>query len=210
MPFEKSHPALKAIWEKVSVRAPDGKNYLLFKNRKDLEYLYCTGFVDVDRYPLDEWVETFSDSLMPNGAYMVTEEQWMDKVRFHYSGPVGRPFDPMTLREGEWSEEEIRTLIREKILPSVYITADQFEKVIEDVKQGPYYVNGKFLINQAVKADLLTTLNNYASPRRIRELAVVEAGEGSGRTEGKGFVKGPTPSQQAAERLSQIISKGGK
>ena len=108
MSSEKSYQALRAIWDKVAVQAPDGKKYLIFKSRTDLDYLYCTGFVDEAKYKPDDWVGAFSDSLMPNGAYMVNEAQWLDKEKFHFWGPVGVPWNPLELREGEWTEAQFR------------------------------------------------------------------------------------------------------
>src|SRR5262245_49460505 len=125
MSSDKSYQALRAIWDKVAVQAPDGKKYIIFKSRTDLDYLYCTGFVDETKYKPDEWVEAFKDSLMPNNAYLVNEDQWLDKVKYHYWGPVGLPWDPMELREGAWEEKEFRAMIKEKIMPQIFFTPEE-------------------------------------------------------------------------------------
>lgn len=212
MSLEKSLRALQSIWDGVAAKAPDGNKCIFFNSRTDIEYLYATGFVDEKQFSLQEWIDSFSDSLQPDGRYLVNEIQWMDKARYRYSGPVGAPFDPMTLREGEWTEEEIKSLAKEKLFPSVYFSVENFEKIMEDVKKGPYYVNGKFIVNQAVKADWAWILNEYPSPRRIREMRLMEARTAAHPTGQKGpsrFTSEPPPSQKAAERLRAILSKGG-
>ncbi len=215
MSSDKSFRALKEIWDSVSIKTPDGKQFILFKKREDIEYQYCSGFVNESEFSLEEWVDSFSDSRMPNGMYLVSEEQWMDKVRFHYSGPVSDPFDPLTLREGEWSEEEMDELVREKILPSIYLSAEDFGKVFEAAKRHGLSVNGHYRINQATKEGLLDLINDCPSPRRVRELLRAEVrasrkgstglSQGIGAT---GFTKGPSASQVAAERLGQLLKKG--
>lgn len=212
MSSDKSYRALRAIWEKVSVQAPDGRRYLIFKSKEDLEYLYCTGFVDEAKYPCEEWVNSFPDSLTPIGAYMVSEDQWMDKVKYHYSGPVGVPFDPMELREGDWAEEEMQKLIREKILPSIFFTAEEFQKILDESKKRGLLVDGKYRITKAIKEDLLGVLNEFPSPRRARELAVAEArqsavGAPASARPTSGYEKGIPASQQAAEKLRDLLSK---
>jgi hypothetical protein len=214
MSSEKSFQALRAIWDKVAVQAPDGKKYLVFKSRTDLDYLYCTGFVDETKYKPSDWVDAFSDSLMPNGAYMVSEGQWLDKVKHHFWGPVGLPWNPLELREGVWEEKEFRAMIDEKIMPQIFFTAEEFEKVLSEAKKNGLTVNGKYMVTKVVKQNLIDLLNDYPSPRRAREMDVAAlkgqlatGGTAAGQTQKSGFAKGTSPSQQAADRLSQILSK---
>lgn len=215
MSSEKSYQALRSIWDKVAAQAPDGKKYLIFKSRTDLDYLYCTGFVDEAKYKPSDWVEAFSDSLMPNGAYMVSEAQWLDKVKYHFWGKVGLPWNPMELREGEWSDAEFGTMIKDKILPQIFFTPEEFEKVLGEAKKNGLMVGGKYMVTKLVKENLVDLLNNYPSPRRAREIDVAAltgqtaAGPGVAATPGQksGFTQGVSPSQKAADRLSQLLSK---
>ncbi len=202
MSSDKSDRALRAIWDKVSVKAEDGQRYILLKNRDDIEYLYCSGFVDETKFGIQKWVDSFADALMPNSAYLLDEHQWMDKVQFHYSGPVKAPFDPMQLREGEWTEDEMQELIREKILPSIYLTADDFGKIFEEAKKQGLMTDGRYIINRATKEGLLDLINDCPSPRRCRELSVAELQTTQAASPAASQVP---PSRQATERLQQLL-----
>lgn len=212
MSSDKSYQALRSIWDKVAAQAPDGKKYIIFKSRTDLDYLYCTGFVDETKYSPTDWVNAFSDSLMPNNAYLVTEEQWLDKVKYHFWGKVGVPWNPMELREGEWTETEFRAMVKDKILPQIFHTPEEFEIILSDAKKSGLMIGGKYMITKLVKENLLDLLNNYPSPRRAREMDVAaltgKTASGPGTPAQKsGFVQGVSPSQKAADRLSQLLSK---
>ncbi len=216
MSSDTSYKALKEIWARVSIKAPDGKNYILFKVRDDIVYLYCTGFVDEKKHTLKEWVEAFDDSRMPNGMYMVGEDQWMDKVRFRYSGPVGQPFDPMSVREGDWPEAAMEKLIQEKILPAVYFTEPEFRSIWNEAR-ATFYKDGIYRISAAVKNDLKSLLDSYPSPAQVRALGILEAKLNLGQISGAAglpkagtstaYAQGPTPSQVAAGKLAALLSK---
>jgi len=214
MSSDKSYQALRAIWDKVAAQAPDGKKYIIFKSRTDLDYLYCTGFVDETKYSSEDWVNAFSDSLMPNKAYLVSEEQWLDKVKYHFWGKVGTPWNPLELREGAWEEAEFRAMVKEKILPQIFYTEAEFEKILAEAKKSGLVMGGKYMITKAVKENLLDLLNNYPSPRRAREMDVaalkgqpLSGGSPAGQAQKSGFSQGLSPSQKAADRLSQLLSK---
>jgi hypothetical protein len=215
MPEEKSRQILQKIWDKVAKPGPDGKNYIVIKNRQDLEYHFWSGFVDDDQYSLQQWVDAFQDSLLPNGGYLVTEDQWMAKVPYHYSGPINPPYDPMTIREGEWSEADLESLVWEKLKPCVYFSKEEWGRIIGEVKKTLPKKDGKFVISRALKEEWTNFVNTYASPRRVLQLGVaqlrvVKTGQpASGAPLGpqSGFAKGPDASRQVADRLSQLIGK---
>jgi len=214
MSLEKSQKILKAMWDKVAKPGADGNKYIVIKNRSDLEYHFWSGFVDDDKYTLQNWVDAFKESLLPNGIYLVTERQWMEKAEYHYSGPIYPPWDPMTIREGEWSEEDLDDLTREKIQPSVNFSKDDFSKVYAEVKKDMPKKDGKFLISRDLKIEWTTFINTYASPKRVLSIGVyqlkaVQQGqpEAGPLGPGSGFSKGPAAGQQVADKLSQLIGR---
>lgn len=215
MPEEKSRQILQRMWEKVAKPGADGKKYIVIKDRKDLEYHFWSGFVDDDQFTLQQWVDAFQDSLLPNGAYLVTEEQWMDKVPYHYSGPIDRPYDPMTIREGEWGDEELEQFAWEKLKPCLYFSKDDFGKWFQAAKK-TFYVNGKYVVTTVVKKELAEFLNLYASPRRILQMGVWQLKAAQGRSANassmaagasSGFAQGPSTSQSIASKLSQLVGQ---
>lgn len=214
MSLEKSQKILKAMWEKVAKPGADGKKYIIIKNRTDLEYHYWSGFVDDDQFTVQDWIAAFQDSLLPNGMYLVNEPQWMDKASYHYSGPINAPYDPMTIREGEWTEEDLEKLVWENIKPCVYFSKEDFGKVIAEAKKSMPRSNGNYVISNALKKDWLEFMNTYASPKRVLQMGVAQlraakgqAASGGPAVAGSGFVQGPGPSQQVADKLSQLIAK---
>jgi hypothetical protein len=142
---------------------------------------------------------------------LVTEEQWMAKVPYHYSGPIHPPYDPMSIREGEWSEGELEELLWEKLKPCVYFTKEEWGKIIGEVKRTVPKKDGKFLISKQLKQDWTNFVNTYASPRRILQLGVAQlrAAQTAPASPGSksGFAQGPAASRQVADRLSQLIAK---
>ncbi len=211
MSSEKSYKTLQSIWEKLAKPAKDGKKSLTFKDRSDLVYLYSTGFVDEKQCSLKDWVKAFDDSRLGDGSYALNEGQWMDKVKYHYAGPIGVPFDPLQLREGDWTPADMEQLIKEKILPSIYFTEAEFRKIFEEVKP-TFFLNGLYKLSPAVKKDLKELIDLIPSPSQVRALGVAEArgrlspgGKAGGPS--SGFSKGPSQSEMAAQRLANILLK---
>jgi hypothetical protein len=206
---EQSLKAVKAIWNAVAQPAKDGKKYISFSNRNDIVYLYCTGFVDENRFTLHDWVESFKDGLKEDGSYLLNEEQWMEKARHRYTGPIGKHFDPMLIKEGEWPERDMEGLIQMHILPAVYFTESEFRSIFDEAKD-TFYANGIYRITQQVKEDLKKMIDLYPSPAQVRALGVAEAkAEMEQKKKGSGFTTGPAQSQMAAQRLSDLLSRSG-
>ncbi|HEX5038306.1 MAG TPA: hypothetical protein VFX30_14205 [bacterium] len=207
-PSDAAIKAVKAIWAAVSQAGPDGKKYLTFVSRTDLVYLFCTGFVDESKHTVHDWVESFKDSLQPDGSYRLSEEQWMDKARFRYCGPVGRPFDALLIKEGEWQEKEMETLIRLHILPAVYFTEKEFRSIFDEARES-FFSGGVYKITRAVKEDLKKLIDMYPSPAQVRALGLAEARAERSGQKGSGYSTGQAQSQVAAQRLSDLLNRSG-
>jgi len=225
MVSEPKDPML-SIWEQTAQVLPDGKKYIIWRNRFDLDYLYITGFVDVDRHSKDEWFASFDDSLKPDGSYQVTPDQWLAKRKYRYVGPVGEAFDPLSLREGDWEPEELEKLLKETILPATTVAEEHFRKGFDKVRNTAF-VGGKFRLNRVFKFSLKQLFLNYPSPRRLRELAVAEAREQifgkrpaakapgvspgvPAKSQSSGYQQGPSKERTTADQLSRLLWKGPK
>jgi hypothetical protein len=216
---------MRSIWEAIAQKSPDGKRYIQWRDRRDIEYLYETGFVDTDKFSMKEWMDSFQDSLQPNASYRVTEDQWFSKRPFRYSGPTHEPFNPLTMREGEWTPEELDDVIDKQFLPSTNLKREHFEKMLQKGREMGRFVNGKYIINKPFKFGLKQLMDTYASPKRRREMAVVEARENLNRqkpvlrpsqpspaalSHPTAFSTGPSKEKQMTDRLSQLLGKGRK
>lgn len=207
-PSEKSVKAVHAIWDKVAQPGPDGNKQICFVNRNDLVYLFCTGFVDESRHTLHDWVDSFKDSLQEDGSYKVNEAQWMDKARFRHSGPVGQPFDPMQLRDGAWTEQEMEAMIKTHLLPAVYFSEKELRAIWNEAKD-TFYLKGSYHVTPEVKKDLRMMIDMYPSPGQVRALGLAEAraqmGISKGGAVGSRYASGPAQSQVAAQRLADLL-----
>lgn len=210
---------MKAIWEAVSQAFPDGQKKIIWRNANDLQYLYETGFVDTDQFSLEQWTKAFEESRQPNGSYLVTEEQWLAKRSYRYNGPTGEPFDPLSMREGEWTPEEIEDLIANRLLPSTILKRESFDQMLAKGREMGRFINGKYIINKPFKFGLKQLLDFYPSPKRQRELAVQEARKKLKATKETasvskqevpttGFATGPSKEKQMTDQLSKLLWKG--
>jgi hypothetical protein len=212
---------MKFIWEQVSQPDPQGRRWIRYGGRHDIVYLYETGFVDTDKYPLNEWIDAFKDSLQKDGRYVLDENQWMAKKKYRYDGPIDAPFDPLSMPEKMWNPEEFEKLLKEKILPSMAIPEKIFRESLQRVKDR-MFVNGKVNIDKQFKAVLKQIMETSPSPRRFREVSLAEAvkkmGQGAPKTgvpsapsqaaqQKSGFAKGPAAGQAAVDQLSKLLGK---
>lgn len=209
MPTGRQKQIFKEIFTKNAAKAPSGPRCLKLQNKMELEYLYCTGFVDEMRHEYTDWLNAFENSLQDDGSYVVTEDQWMDKVHFLYDGPMTLPYDALTIPDRPFGEAEMQVILNDKILPSLCITKEQFAKVFEEAKED-FYKNGQYAFTPETKQNLNDFMNLFPSPRRVRELGFQEslaAHKSAGQATGTGFQQGASQGQQAAQRLMQLLSK---
>lgn len=204
MPTPHTIRTFKLIWDQVAQAGPDGKKKLSFQGRFDVVGLFCSGFVDESRFTVHDWLAAFEPHKQTDGSYLLTEEQWLEKMKFHYDGPVGRPFDPLMLREGEWEDSRVVALIENHILPAVYFNEQEFRMIWDETKP-QYFVNGKFVVSRKFKEDLRDLVEAYPSPGQVRALGLAEIR--AQRSKQAGFVPGPTKSQSATQRLADLLSK---
>ncbi len=200
--------AVRAIWDKVAQPGTNGKKFIVFANRNDLVYLFCTGFVDERKHTLRDWVDSFQECLQEDGSYAVPEEHWMSKAQYRFSGPVGQPFNPLLLREGDWSEKEMEGLIKGFLLPAVYFTEKEFRSIFDEAKP-TFFKNGVYKVTKDVKQDFKTLLDMYPSPAQVRALGLAEARAQMSGKAGSGFTTGPAQSQVAAQRLADLLGSSG-
>ena len=205
-PNEQAIKAVKAIWSAVAQPSADGKKYLIFAGRNDLVYLFCTGFVDENKFSLQDWVDSFKTCLQPDGSYRLTEEEWLDKARFRYCGPVGRPFNPLLIHEGDWPEKDMELLIKTHLLPAVYFNEEEFRAIFEEAKP-TFFKEGVYKVTQKVKEDLKNMVDTYPSPAQVRALGLAEARAEASKS--SGFTTGQAQSQLAAQRLSDLLNRSG-
>ncbi|HSA60248.1 MAG TPA: hypothetical protein VLJ37_11250 [bacterium] len=202
-----SQDPIHFFWEKFSQAGPDGRRAIRFKDRKELVLLYEAGFVDAVQFNLDEWTEAFKDSLQTGGGYVVSEKQWAEKKKYMGDSPVGEPFDPLQIREGEWTREEFDRLIEEKIFPEMLVSPEEFRKNMEPIR-AKIATGGRLTVGSAFKLALKQVLDRFPSPRRLREMGFAALSKTASPTSpATGFSRGPSPSSTALGQLGKLLKK---
>lgn len=204
---------MKEIWEKVAKKGADGKKYITYAGDYDLEYLYNTGFVDTSKYTLEEWKVAFAESRQPNGSYKLNEKQWMEKQKYHYEGPIDTPFDPATVREGDYTREQLADFFKEFVLPHTVIKPEQLEKIMGAYAEKGRFKEGLLHIDAPFKEELRQLLDTYASPLRRLQIDVQKARkkkkvvlqETQVEAQSSAFKKDPAASKLTSSRLDELV-----
>lgn len=203
---------MEELWLSTSKPAQDGKRTITLKGVQDLGFLYISGFVDVQKNSFQDWVNSFADSRQKDGSYLLSHDQWMAKKKFRYTGPVGEPFDPMSLEEKEYTEQEFITFIEQKIIPNTIFDKSAIPRVIAEFKVSKKIQNGKIFLDKNIKKLILQTVNDHPSPLRILQVMV----EAFRKKEGMGaatsqldaqksqFSAGKTAQEIARARLAEM------
>ncbi len=204
---------MEELWEKIAQPGEGGQKYILYQNDFDLLYLYANGFVDFKKYKLDEWVKSFADSRQADGSYKIAKPQWLQKEKYRYNGPIGEPFDPEKLPEKEYAEAEFKQILKEKICGSTWIPESQIPEMLDYFRKQKKLSDGKIRLDKAIKKEFAEVLQKVPSPLRILQLDVAmhrkKGGAASPTTTASGFIAGIDTQKLAAERLAQLVSKGG-
>ncbi len=209
MTYNKSKNPMEEIWDQVAQTDKDGQKYIRYKGQYDLIFLYANGFVDFRKFPLEEWIGAFADSREPDESYKVTRDQWMAKARFRYSGPVGDPFDPQTLKEREFSEDEFRDIFKQFICPATWIPEGSIPQILDYYRKKGRLVGGKIKMDPELKKDFQEVLEKLPSPLRVLQLDVANIRYRKGfpmpaTTPATGYVAGQDAQKTAAARLKQL------
>ena len=213
--------AMEHIWKQVAKKEEGGQEFIHYTGVAELNFLYFTGFVNTQKYTLQEWQKAFDDSRQSNGSYRVTKDQWMAKQAFRYNGPVGRPFKPLDdLQEREYNETEIVDVLKNKIVPSTSVDEKTILGYVNHYKSRGMLVNGKMKVDKSLKRDIHTLLEMYPSPLRVLQINVQKMREqqaGVGKEKAAAADLAATQSQfmanqrqdkVAAAQLASILKSG--
>lgn len=206
---------LEVIFNRVAKERKDGKRHIFFKDHVDIAFLYATGFVDAKKFTYKQWLDSFDPSKQPDNSYIISKEQWLEKKKFHYDGPIHPPWDPMALEDREYTEKEIQDLLVEKVLPCTVFDATYAQVYINNLKAQGRLVNGKAIIDKVAKEYILQVINQYPCPMRVLEVSVyglrnMKRGKtqtAQDQIQKSGFAAGMTAQQIYSSRLADLAKK---
>jgi hypothetical protein len=205
---------MEEIWKSVAKTDKKGVLSILFKGSGDLAFLYLSGFVDITKNTFKDWIDAFASSKQKDGSYTVTHDQWLEKKKFRYEGPVGAPFDPNSVQEKEYTEEEFTQLLHTKIIPNTQFDASAAPRIMETVKKQNKFKDGKVILDKTLKKELVDVINTYPHPLHILRTMVQAIREGKGEealtkftqseAQKSNFAAGKTAQQIAQARFAEI------
>ena len=201
------------IFEKVAKKDASGNRAIHYASDDDLIFIYASGFVDAEKYSLDQWIAAFAESKQKDGSYLITYKQWMAKEPFYYTGPVHEPFDPMKIPEREFTEAEFVDMWRKCIIPSSQSSEAKIPQVLGDLKKQGVLKDGKIMVDEGVKKQIGYFLLAYPSPLRVLEIKIQQMMQGEVATTGSetldamasGYVRGASKVQATQDRLSKLL-----
>ena len=201
---------MEQLWGKLSSPDDQGEKYIVYKNNYDLVYLYANGFVNAEKYTLDEWLQAFTDSKRKDGSYRLTHKQWLAKKLYRYDGLVDKPFDPNRLKEQEYTEVQFTAVLKKFMVPSTWLTEKSIPQVIKNYQERGKFKDGKILIDRTIKEDFAKMLQFFPSPLRMLQIDVHGLPKGvklptSTATTTSQFSTAPEQAREAARQLEALF-----
>lgn len=197
---------LQTVWPQIQPKTKkNGKEYLQYSDQ-DLFYLYQSQFADQKKCTLDEWKNSFRDSLQPDGTYLVSYEQFLAKAKYYNTRmPSAPPFDPATLKEGVWSEAELDRLFREKIQPETLYTFQEWQEIKEKLRRLYPKKEGGLFVSDLFKKEVRIILDKFPSVMRLRALQIQKEKATAGKSR---FDHGPEASKGILEKFRKFLRSG--
>ena len=206
---------MEYIWRKV----PKTKDGFIHYLPGDIPYLYRNGFVDSTRFTYQQWKDAFEDCKQDDDSYLVNEKKFMSLRVYRYVGPVFKPFDAAKVREGEWTDDDLKKLYHLSIKPSSTVSEEVYWNSIQALKkQGLVAKNGNLMVNKAVKTQLSYLIERFPSPRRrlekevnrIREERETQVQNTTKNRDASGFVVGKLASESKLEKFQNLQTTNSK
>ncbi|HLD44642.1 MAG TPA: hypothetical protein VJC18_04345 [bacterium] len=164
-----SKEVMEQIW--ATMKKADGKN-VVFK-QADVDYLYYSGFVDEKRCTIEDWQKAFMPFSQDGKTFVMNQQQFASLAPFRYEGVVKEIFDPIKLRDGIWTKEQLRMLFERSIKPCSAISEEVFWKFIEGCQpKNDASEQDGFFLDKGVKVGLREFMEQFPSNRRRLEKTV--------------------------------------
>lgn len=204
------------IWNKIAEKDSSGNLIIRYESEEDIIFLYSSGFVDAEKFSLDDWVDAFKESRQQDGSYHVTHPQWLDKQKYYYAGPILEPFNALKIPEREYTTDELIDLFKTCIVPSSQMSEDKIPILLQEYEKQGLLKDGKFQMTMKQKKDLHDSIKQFPSPLHVLEVNVERMQQGATEptvTEVSGardsqFVHGASASKTATAQLESLL--GGK
>lgn len=205
-----NYKAMEYIWERIP-KQKDGKTIRYLEG--DLAYLYYHGFVDTNRYKLENWKNALLMFKQKDGSYVLTKDQFMILRKFRYVNVSYEPLDPYKLEEGPWPDKALKGLYVKTIARATTIPEKVFFEAVDILKKaGHTDKQGQLVIDINFKKLLNNLLIKYPSPRTILEEEVarlkkertVRSEAHQKNPDGSNFTIGQTDKESKLDELNRL------
>ena len=216
---EQTQTMMNSLWAGFEKVVDPNKGECVRFNADDPWCLYHGGFVDTERFTLEQWESMFVSSKQADGSYLMNYNDFMKLSPYRFFGIIRPPLDPMTLREGWYTLEDWRAYCLYSILPSTTLTVEHFVKSEDVMVEKGLLVEGKILIDQQQKLELQRLLDTYPSPKRIREIQALklyyqmidtEAGRSQSVEFKSTFAQGARLGTKQSKDLKEVLVKSSQ
>lgn len=143
----------------------------------DPKFLYMTGFVDDSEFTCEEWEAAFEDCKQADNTYLISKEKFLSLGKFKFVGIVRPPLDIMKVREGWYDLNKWHEFCVKALLPNTTISVESLIQAEKMMKEQGKVVKGRIFVDKSMKLKMKSTIDTFASPRRLRELSIQDIHE---------------------------------
>lgn len=168
MPLELGQFAvMDYLWDQLE-KTKDGKHirYTLL----DIEMLWKMGFVDTERFSMEEWKQALEPFRQADGSFILDKPRFLALDHYRYKGEIHIPFDAMRINEGLYTDEGLQQLVDSSIAPSSNMPPEKLEAFFEALKETFRTPDGLIRIDVHAKKQIRDIIEKNPSPLRNLEI----------------------------------------
>jgi len=159
---------MEMIWNGIP-KIPDDTHITLTQD--DIEDIWENGFVDTEQFPCDTWVKAFEPHISPEGHFVLTLEEFLEKDSYRYTGEIFRPFEPLFINEGKYTDTGLQELVDMSIEPSCSYSRQKLDNFFKKWKKKYRDASDNLIVMDIdAKREIAKLVYENPSPMRRREL----------------------------------------
>lgn len=167
MVFKPEGNLMELIWIGLP-KTPD-PDHVVF-SEDDLKDIWLHGFVDTERFPMDDWLCAFEPNKTPDGTYLLKKEEFLEKDKFRFTGEIFFPFEPILINEGKYTDEGLQELVDKSIAPNCAKSKKEVQDFFENFRERYREKDKLIRMDLDGKREIAELINQFPSPTRRREL----------------------------------------
>ncbi len=161
------YAVMEYLWTTLE-KTPDGKAIVYFPI--DVEMLWKMGFVDTEKYSMDQWKLVFEPYKQADGSFRLEKDAFLSLDKYRYKGEIHIPFDAMRINEGLYTDEGLSDLVDASIAPSCNYAPEKLKVFFEAFKDTFRTPDGYIKVDRIAKMQIRALIEKNPSPLRNLEL----------------------------------------